>query len=105
MDPEIGILRSGLQQQHGMFAVGAQAVSEHTSGRAGADDDVIEFGSLIIIVHFVSPVRNTKEVAGLPQAVNYQLPRGRRGEKMTFICGAAGSLDNLPRPGMTTHLL
>ena len=51
VDPEIGVLRSGLQQQHGMLAVGAQAIGEHASGRAGADDDVVEFGSVIIVVH------------------------------------------------------
>ena len=70
VDPEIGVLRSGLQQQHGMLAVGAQAIGEHASGRAGADDDVVEFGSVIIIVHLFPPHANPKEVAGPPQAVN-----------------------------------
>ena len=55
MDPEIGVLRSGLQQQHRMLAVRAQAIGEHAAGRAGADDDVIEFGSVIIIVHWFPP--------------------------------------------------
>ena len=43
VDPEIGVLRAGLQQQHRMFAVRAQPVGEHASGRSGADDDVVEF--------------------------------------------------------------
>ena len=55
VDPEIGILRSGLQQQHGMLAVGAQAIGEHASGRAGADDDIVEFGSFIVLVHLFPP--------------------------------------------------
>jgi hypothetical protein len=50
MDPEIGVLRSRLKQQHGMFAVRAQAVGEHASRRAGTDDDVIEFGSIVIVI-------------------------------------------------------
>ena len=55
VDPEIGVFRSGFQQQHGMLAVGAQAIGEHASGRAGADDDVIEFGSVSVLVHWFSP--------------------------------------------------
>ena len=54
VDPEVAVLRSGLQQQHGVLAVGAQAIGEHTSGRAGADDDVVEFGSSCSC-SFVSP--------------------------------------------------
>ena len=50
MDPEIGVLGAGLQQQHGMFAVRAQPVGQHASRRAGADDDVVEFGSIIIVI-------------------------------------------------------
>ena len=46
VDPEIAVLRAGFQQQHRMPAVGAEAIGEHASGGAGADDDVIEFGSV-----------------------------------------------------------
>ena len=61
VDPEIGVLRSGLQQQHGMLAVGAQAIGEHASGRAGADDDVVEFGSVIVvIVHWFPRTRHER---------------------------------------------
>ncbi len=45
MDPEVGILRPGFQQQHRIPAVGAQAIGEHASGRPGTDDDVVEFES------------------------------------------------------------
>ena len=45
VDPEIGILRTGLQQQHRIAAVGTQAIGEHASGRPGTDDDVVEFES------------------------------------------------------------
>ena len=55
VDPDIAVLRAGLQQQHGMLAVRAQAIGEHAAGRAGADDDVVEFGSIIIIVHWFPP--------------------------------------------------
>ena len=43
VDPEIGILRAGLEQQHRILAVRAQAIGEHASGRARTDDDVVEF--------------------------------------------------------------
>src|SRR5665213_2117230 len=46
MDPEIGILWTGLQQQHGMLAIGAEAIGQYAAGRSGADDDVIEFDSI-----------------------------------------------------------
>jgi hypothetical protein len=57
MDPEIGILRPGLQQQHRMLAVRAEPVGEHASGRAGTNDDEVEFGSVVIvvIVHWFPP--------------------------------------------------
>ena len=78
VDPEIAILRSGLQQQHGMFAVGAQAIGEHTSGRAGADDDVVEFGSVIVLVHLFP---RTQPETGSGAVTGGQLPPGRgRGE-------------------------
>src|SRR5438094_5111006 len=87
VDPEIVILRSGLQQQHGMFAVGAQAIGEHTSGRAGADDDVVEFGSFIVLVHLfprTQPERGSGAVTG------GQLPPGRgRGESGYAGCFAS----------------
>ena len=43
VDPQMRVFRPGLEQQHGMFAVRGQAVGEHTSRRARADNDVIEF--------------------------------------------------------------
>ena len=33
---------AGFQQQHRQRGLGAQPVGQHTAGRAGADDDVIE---------------------------------------------------------------
>ena len=45
MDPQIAVLGTGFEQQHRMLAVGAEAIGEHASGGAGADDDVVEFGS------------------------------------------------------------
>ena len=75
VDPEIGIFGSCLQQQHGMLAVGAQAIGEHASGRAGADDDVVEFGSIIIIVHCFPRMRTER---GSGAARGGQLPPGRR---------------------------
>ncbi|MHC2409557.1 hypothetical protein ACVJGC_002148 [Bradyrhizobium diazoefficiens] len=44
VDPDVGILRAGLEQQHAVLAVRRQAVGEHAAGGAGADDDVVEFG-------------------------------------------------------------
>ncbi len=43
MNPEVGILGTGFQQQHRILSVSAQAVGEHASGRPRPDDDVIEF--------------------------------------------------------------
>ncbi len=53
VNPDVGVLRAGFQQQHRMLAVGGEPVGEHAAGRAGADDDVIEFGgfSRPVIVH------------------------------------------------------
>ena len=43
MDPGVGVLAAGLQQQHrGVFLRG-QAVGERAARRARADDDVVEF--------------------------------------------------------------
>ena len=52
MDPDVGVLRAGLKQQHRMLAVGAQTIGEHAAGRAGADDDIVEFGSIVVIHSF-----------------------------------------------------
>ena len=43
VDPEVGVLRAGFEQQHRMLAVRAETIGEHASGRARTDDDVIEF--------------------------------------------------------------
>ena len=43
MDPRIAVLAAGFEQQHGGLAVGGQPVGQHAAGRAGADDDEIEF--------------------------------------------------------------
>ena len=53
MDPDVGILRAGFQQQHRMLAVGGKPIGEHAAGRTGADDDVVELGgfSRPVIVH------------------------------------------------------
>ena len=75
VNPEIGVFGSCLQQQHGMLAVGAQAIGEHAAGRAGADDDVVEFGSVIIIVHCFPRMRTE---TGSGAATGGQLPPGRR---------------------------
>src|SRR6266511_3495230 len=62
-----------------MFAVGTQAIGEHTSGRAGADDDVVEFGSVIVLVHLFP---RTQPETGSGTVTGGQLPPGRgRGEK------------------------
>ena len=78
VDPEIAVLRSGLQQQHGVFAVGAQAIGEHASGRAGADDDIVEFGSVSVLVHLFP---RTQPETGSGTVADGQSSRGRgRGE-------------------------
>jgi hypothetical protein len=51
MDPRIGVLRAGLEQQHRIPAVRAQAVGEHASGRAGTDNDVVELVCAVIGMH------------------------------------------------------
>src|SRR5262249_38674414 len=54
VDPDIGVLRSRFEQPHRMLAVRAQPIGQHASGRAGTDDDVIEFGSdarRFVLVH------------------------------------------------------
>ena len=101
VDPEIGVLRSGLQQQHGMLAVGAQAIGEHASGRAGADDDVVEFGSIIIIVHLFPRMRTER---GSGAARGGQLPPGRRrGIRRLPIARRQRRWTIVPHPGMTKH--
>ncbi len=55
MDPDIGVPGSRFEQQHRVLAVGAQAIGEHATGGTGADDDIIKFQAVIVIVHFVSP--------------------------------------------------
>ena len=64
VDPEIGILGSCLQQQHGMLAIGRQSIGEHAAGRAGADDHIVEFGTVIVIVHLFPPQAIKNGVAG-----------------------------------------
>ena len=53
VNPDVGVLWARFQQQHRMLAVGREPVGQHAPGRAGADDDVIEFGgcSRPVIVH------------------------------------------------------
>src|SRR6185312_12756325 len=53
VDPDIAVLRAGLEQQHGMSAVGAQAIGEHASSRTRADDDIVEFRDVMraVLVH------------------------------------------------------
>ncbi len=45
VNPEIGVLRAGFEQQHRILSIGAQAIGEHAPGRPGADDDIVEFDS------------------------------------------------------------
>ncbi len=51
VNPDVGIPWARFQQQHGVFTAGAQAIGEHTAGRTRADDDIVEFGSAVIVVH------------------------------------------------------
>ena len=57
VNPDVGVLRPCLQQQHRMPAIGAQPVREHAAGGAGADDDVIELAHLVwrTMTRHVSP--------------------------------------------------
>ena len=41
-EPEVVVRAARLQQQHAVRARGAEAVSEHATGRSGADDDVVK---------------------------------------------------------------
>src|SRR5258708_17477776 len=43
MDPEVVVLAAGLEQQHAHLRIGAQAVGEQAAGRAGADDEIVEW--------------------------------------------------------------
>src|ERR1700732_1379596 len=43
VNPKVGILGSGLEEQHRISSIRAQAIGKHASGRAGTDDDVVEF--------------------------------------------------------------
>ena len=43
MNPDVAVFWASFEQQHRVFAVRAQAVGKHTSGRAGTDDDIVEF--------------------------------------------------------------
>jgi len=79
VNPDVSVLRSRLQEQHRMPAVGAQAIGQHAAGRACTDDDVIEFGSAVIVVHCfprarTPAVRWKKEVAGASDRVNCKKP-------------------------------
>ena len=43
VDPVVVVAAARLQQQHAVPGVGRQPVGQHAAGRAGADDDVVEF--------------------------------------------------------------
>src|SRR5260370_42631322 len=43
MDPEIVVLAAGIEQRHAHLRIGAQAIGEQAAGRAGADDDIVEW--------------------------------------------------------------
>ncbi len=49
MDPRVGIARAGLEQQHAALAIGGQAVGQHAAGRAGAGDDGVVSGLVLIL--------------------------------------------------------
>src|SRR5512138_847747 len=64
-----------------MLAVGAQAIGEHASGRAGADNDIIEFGSVSVLVHWFP---RTQPKTGSGTVMDGQSLHGRgRGEAIT----------------------
>ena len=46
VDPDVGVLWAGLEQQHRLLAVRAQTIGQHASRRSRADDDVVEFSDL-----------------------------------------------------------
>jgi hypothetical protein len=46
VNPKVGIPWAGLEQQHRISSIRAQAIGKHASGRAGTDDDVVEFGGI-----------------------------------------------------------
>jgi len=47
VDPRVAVLAAGLEQQHAARAVSRQAVRQHTAGRAGADNDKVEFSDVL----------------------------------------------------------
>ena len=71
VDPRIAVLTTRLQQQHAGSAVGGQAVRQHAAGRAGADNDEVEFSS---ILHSCSP-RNPILIFYLTAAARYMMSR------------------------------
>ena len=71
VDPRIAVLATRLQQQHAGSAVGGQAVRQHAAGRAGADNDEVEFSS---ILHSCSP-RNPILIFYLTAAARYMMSR------------------------------
>jgi hypothetical protein len=52
VDPRVAVLAARLKQKHARRAVGGQAAGQHASGRAGPDDDEVEFSG---ILHACSP--------------------------------------------------
>jgi hypothetical protein len=51
VNPDVAVLRASLEQQHRIFAVRAQTVGQHASGRPRAHDDVVEFDRAVIGMH------------------------------------------------------
>jgi hypothetical protein len=46
MDKRVPVPAAGLQQEHAVGGIFGQPVSQHATGGAGPDDDVIEFHTL-----------------------------------------------------------
>src|SRR5665213_547598 len=71
MNPGVGVLAAGFEQQHRGAGIGGQAIGQDTPGRAGPDDDKI---GLVIEVHWCSstPKRTNCRFSCAPPA----FPRG-----------------------------
>ena len=74
VDPVVVVAPAGLDHQHPLAGVGAQAVGEQTTGGAAADDDVVEGG----VAHGVSMLSKVKSGArdqALPRKTGNSLLR------------------------------
>ena len=74
VDPVVVVAPAGLDHQHPLAGVGAQAVGEQATGGAAADDDVVE-GGVAHGVSILSKVKSSARDQALPRKTGNSLLR------------------------------